>query len=302
MFLTFLSAFFLNAADIKVYFCPSHRIDRVIIEKIKQAKKTVYVASYTFNWPQGMETLDKIAEHGIHVKILLQFPPSQIPKNSKTSVQIWNNRSQVLHAKFIVIDEKYVFVGSANFTESSLAWDSNNMLFIDDEEIGKFFSENFLYLWSHLSFFNQKHLKKDTLEVYFSPVSDCLSIINNNIRKAKQTVRFAMFCFTLDEIGEEIFRAGMKGIRIYGLFESSQNPISNEYYFLKNFPFIKIKKDCFVENIHDKFLIIDENIVLTGSFNYTQSARKNVETLIVIRDTRIATEYVKRWKRLWLWY
>ncbi len=301
--LALLQPFILSATDIKVYFSPEDKIDRIILENIKQAKKSVYIVSYSFNWDEGLESLNKIAEYGVNVKVLLQFPPSNTYKeNKKALIKLWNKKSSVLHAKFVVIDEKYVFVGSPNLTESSLAWDSNNILFIKDNNIGKFFSENFLSLWSRMPDSNLKNYKDNSIEIYFSPEYDCLSIIKDNINNAKQTLRFAMFSFTLDEIGEEMFIAGFKGIKIYGIFEKSQNPISNEYYFLKNFPFIKIKKDCFVKNIHDKFLVIDDNIVLTGSFNYTQSARKNVETLIVLKDNRIASEYIKRWKHLWLWY
>ncbi|HPP67118.1 MAG TPA: phospholipase D-like domain-containing protein, partial [bacterium] len=211
-------------------------------------------------------------------------------------------KSSILHAKFAIIDGNCVFVGSANFTDSSLGWDSNNILFIDDKEIADFFSRNFMHLWLNLSLSDCYFLKKDYIEIYFSPLSDCLSIINNHIKQARQMIRFAMFSFTLDAIGQEICRAGLKGIKTYGIFEKSQNPVSNEYYFLKKLPFIHIKRDCFVKNIHDKFLIIDDNIVLTGSFNYTQSARKNIETLIVLRNNCLVSQYVKRWKHLWLWY
>jgi len=49
--------------------------------------------------------------------------------------------------------------------------------------------------------------------------------------------------------------------------------------------------------IHDKVMIIDGEVVVTGSFNYTYSAEhRNVENLLVIRDPVLAAQYEQHWK------
>jgi hypothetical protein len=49
--------------------------------------------------------------------------------------------------------------------------------------------------------------------------------------------------------------------------------------------------------MHDKVMIIDDQVIVTGSFNYTYSAEhRNVENLLVIRDPALATQYVQHWK------
>ena len=49
--------------------------------------------------------------------------------------------------------------------------------------------------------------------------------------------------------------------------------------------------------MHDKVMIIDGEVVVTGSFNYTYSAEhRNVENLLVIRDPTLAAQYVQHWK------
>lgn len=49
--------------------------------------------------------------------------------------------------------------------------------------------------------------------------------------------------------------------------------------------------------MHDKVMIIDGEIVVTGSFNYTYSAEhRNVENLLVIRDPALAVQYVRHWQ------
>lgn len=52
--------------------------------------------------------------------------------------------------------------------------------------------------------------------------------------------------------------------------------------------------------LHDKFAIIDNRVVLTGSFNWTITAdKKNAENLLVIRDRDLAQEYTKQFKHIW---
>ena len=45
---------------------------------------------------------------------------------------------------------------------------------------------------------------------------------------------------------------------------------------------------------HDKIIIVDDNIVLTGSFNFVKVAEtKNGENLLILKSKPLAEEYVK---------
>jgi phosphatidylserine/phosphatidylglycerophosphate/cardiolipin synthase-like enzyme len=49
---------------------------------------------------------------------------------------------------------------------------------------------------------------------------------------------------------------------------------------------------------HDKLMILDGEIVITGSYNWTVAAEKqNGENLLVIRDRRLAGVYTENWRR-----
>jgi phosphatidylserine/phosphatidylglycerophosphate/cardiolipin synthase-like enzyme len=49
---------------------------------------------------------------------------------------------------------------------------------------------------------------------------------------------------------------------------------------------------------HNKVLVIDGEIVLTGSFNFTKAAQeKNAENLLIIRDPALAAQYTQNWVR-----
>ena len=52
--------------------------------------------------------------------------------------------------------------------------------------------------------------------------------------------------------------------------------------------------------LHDKFAVIDERVVLTGSYNWTAAAEnKNAENLLIIKDKVIARKYTDQFHHLW---
>jgi phosphatidylserine/phosphatidylglycerophosphate/cardiolipin synthase-like enzyme len=49
---------------------------------------------------------------------------------------------------------------------------------------------------------------------------------------------------------------------------------------------------------HNKVMVIDGKMVITGSFNFTNSAEeRNAENLLVIRDRVLAERYEQNWQK-----
>ena len=49
---------------------------------------------------------------------------------------------------------------------------------------------------------------------------------------------------------------------------------------------------------HNKIIIIDRSVVITGSFNFTKAAEeKNAENLLIIRSKEVAKPYLDNWLR-----
>ncbi len=52
--------------------------------------------------------------------------------------------------------------------------------------------------------------------------------------------------------------------------------------------------------MHDKVFIIDGSIVVTGSFNFSESAaNSNDENVLIIHNTDIANAYLEEFNRRW---
>ena len=52
--------------------------------------------------------------------------------------------------------------------------------------------------------------------------------------------------------------------------------------------------------MHNKYAIIDESVIVTGSFNWTtQAINNNQENLLFYEDKEIAAQYLKEFNKLW---
>ncbi|MFA5644774.1 MAG: phospholipase D-like domain-containing protein [Candidatus Ratteibacteria bacterium] len=298
-FLIFFFFFFSiqSIAGIKVYFSPDNSLDSLVMRAVASARYSIHIASYTMS-PEFLSSCRKIArQKNLDLKVILHFPVKGIEPSLNT--YRLNSLKKTLHAKFLIIDGCTTIVGSSNFTVAGLQKDINNLLFIDDKRISQTFEEAFNALWNGR--IPSCSMEKPDLRVFFTPFSNCEEVIRNEIRKASQSIKFVAFTFTSDEIAEELCRAGLRNISIFGIFERGQRSKYDEHSFLSRFPF-QVKYDSFINAVHDKWFLIDNKKIITGSYNFTKTARKNIECVIILSDPMVVERYRKRFRYLWFWY
>ncbi|MDR1897517.1 MAG: phospholipase D-like domain-containing protein [Prevotellaceae bacterium] len=54
--------------------------------------------------------------------------------------------------------------------------------------------------------------------------------------------------------------------------------------------------------MHNKFCVIDEEIVISGSYNWTNKAKQNHESITIIRDKELACQFLKEFKNMQVQY
>jgi len=151
-----------------------------------------------------------------------------------------------------------------------------------------------LFIFSFISFAK--------VEVYFSLYDDPESIIIKNIDNANSFINIAMYTFTDREIAQAILRAKDRGvdIKIYLDYSQVNAEYSKSRYFVNNaiIEDIRISSNNYI--MHNKFAVIDNKIVITGSYNWTASAgERNDENLLVIDDKNIVKKYQNQFNNLW---
>jgi len=135
----------------------------------------------------------------------------------------------------------------------------------------------------------------------FSLYDDPESIIIKNIDNAKEFINIAMYTFTDREIAQAILKAKDRGVDIKIYLDRSQvnAKYSKSRYFVNNgIEGMRISSNNYI--MHNKFAVIDNKIVITGSYNWTASAgERNDENLLVIDNENIIKKYQNQFNNLW---
>ena len=134
-------------------------------------------------------------------------------------------------------------------------------------------------------------------QVYFSPHGGCTDAIIRELNKAKSTVLVQAYTFTSAPIAKALLNAHKRGVKVEVILDKSQRTQKySSATFLSNVG-IPVKIDAQHAIAHNKVMIIDEETVITGSFNFTKAAEaNNAENLLVIQDKKLASLYMKNWQ------
>ena len=124
-----------------------------------------------------------------------------------------------------------------------------------------------------------------SIRVFFSPRGGCTDAILSQINQAKTEILLQAYSFTSQPIAQALIRAHQRGVKISAVLDKSNR--SQKYSAatsLKNMG-ITVFIDDKHAIAHNKIMIIDDRVVITGSFNFTQSAEnKNAENLLILDD------------------
>lgn len=154
-----------------------------------------------------------------------------------------------------------------------------------------------LCCWVSVAAFAAPETYHPSAQVWFSPDGGCTDAIVATITAAKNTIFVQAYSFTSAPIAKALVNAHRRGVHVEVILDKSQR---TEKYSSADFvahagipTFIDAKHAI----AHNKIIIVDALVVVTGSFNFTKSAEeKNAENLLILTDSRIAARYVENWQ------
>ena len=137
-------------------------------------------------------------------------------------------------------------------------------------------------------------------KIYFSPGTDCLNAIIDAMRNTKRTARICVFTISDNRIVDAIRDMQLNGVAIEVISDNDkQFDRGNDIRYIAELG-IDVKLDTTSAHMHHKFAIFDDELTLTGSYNWTRSAEtRNFENLLVTDDKKVAKTYAKEFDRLW---
>lgn len=301
-----------GSPDIAVYFAPGKKITEGLCQFIDGAKKTLDVCIYDLDLPEVAEALVNAKNRGISVRVVVDSDNRKLKAIDRLEkAGIWivaDQRSTIMHNKFVIQDGLRVWTGSFNFTENGRQKNDNNALIIDSREIAVLYREKFREYMSgkfsvaaegKTSNYGKASLGKMPVQVAFSPSDGIADIICAQLSDAKECVYVMAFVLTSEKIAQKLGELAKNGVKVYCVLDRGQarTRYSQSQFLLG----CGVKMDIAPNSkgkMHHKVITIDEDTVITGSYNFSDNAEKgNDENIIVIRNVELAKLYNKEFKR-----
>jgi phosphatidylserine/phosphatidylglycerophosphate/cardiolipin synthase-like enzyme len=140
----------------------------------------------------------------------------------------------------------------------------------------------------------------EILNISFSPEGDCEEQIIQWINRANESIHIMTYIFNLNSISNALIEAKIsRNIEVKVVLEKEMINFFSEYQYLRNSS-IEVRNDTNLEDMHNKVMIIDSLIVITGSFNWSTRAKENNnENLIVIKNAYAARVYEEEFLKIW---
>jgi phosphatidylserine/phosphatidylglycerophosphate/cardiolipin synthase-like enzyme len=287
--------------------------DKDLASAIQSARVSVDVAVLRLDLWSIRDALIDAHRRGVSVRMVIDsdyLNEEEIQDLIKAGIPIVGDRGEgTMHNKFVVIDRKQTWSGSMNFTISDTYRNNNNLLRIDSSELAENYTKEFEEMFIDGLFgagspANTPHPIIDVqgveIESCFSPDDGCQALLEDLAANATQSIRFLVFSFTSDDLAEAILERADAGVSVSGVFDEGQyhSNIGTEYDKLRSAG-LEVHLSNASYKMHHKAIIIDDRIVVTGSYNLTYFAEnRNDENLLIIHSPEIAGLYQEEFLRL----
>lgn len=259
---------------------------------IRSAKSSILLLVYSLSDSTILKALKDKSEEGIAVYIVCDGEASPYAKNKLgPHVHLHLHTGQgLMHQKILVIDQKMVWLGSANMTADSLRIHGNLVEAFEHPQAAEWIQARSMALFEMGQ--NLKRLQPLTIplkdqqgDLYILPdVPRAVDRLQQLIQTAKKSVHVAMFTFTRMDLAQELAEAHQRGLDVGVVFDrnSSAGASKQILAFLKQRG-VPVYISRGPGLMHHKFAHIDGNILVNGSANWTKAAfTQNADCFMIL--------------------
>ncbi|MFL7791181.1 MAG: phosphatidylserine/phosphatidylglycerophosphate/cardiolipin synthase family protein [Anaerolineae bacterium] len=302
-------------------------LDEELAAVIGQAESSVDVAAYDFDLERVADALIAAHRRGVKVRFVTDSDNADegaVQDLRRAGIPVVEDErdSGLMHDKFIVIDQVWIWTGSWNLTSNGTYRNNNNAVMIASPALAENYTAEFEEMFAgefgptspadtpnpHVIITaelgedadGQMQTKQIEVENYFAPEDTVATQVIAEIRNAKSRIRFMAFTFTSDEIADALLERAQAGVVVQGVIEdrNAEGDYSQYDRLLQDIPDIFPDGNPYI--MHHKVIIIDEETVILGSYNFTASAEeRNDENVLIIHDPEVAALFVQEFGRVY---
>lgn len=296
----------------------SNNPDRFFIPLVDGASHSIRACFFDITDTNAVEALVRAQRRGVAVQIITDSD-NLMEKEDPTRPRVVmerlrdagipirdDRRGPLMHHKFMVVDEARVWLGSMNLTTSSIYHHNNNALTVHSLPLARVFREEFDQLFVEGLFSGHQRrtshhrvkVGRARMRVFFSPLGGTRDAILEELAQAEHSIRFMAFSFTDMAMADLLVEKKKAGLEVEGIFDDCLIDSRSVYHALRA-KGIRCWRDGNQALMHHKVFVIDGRTVITGSYNFSQSAEKNNnEDCVIISSRSLARRYLQEYGRL----
>lgn len=288
-----------------------------LVELIDQATTQVDVAAYDLDLEPVAEAMIRAHERGVRVRLVTDGSNADEPVVQQlrlSGIPVVARPEEdrgLMHDKFVVVDGFRVWTGSWNLTENGTYRNDNNAVLIDShylaEDYAAEFEEMFSGMFGPTSPARTPYpvieiaggTTSTRVEAYFAPEDGVTERILHLLSGADSHVRFLAYHFTSEPLAEALIDLVARGIQVEGVIEGRTVEGAYSQFDRLQVGGVEVLPDGNPYLMHHKVMIVDDEAILLGSFNFTQSAEEeNDENALVVYNPEVAAAYTAEFARV----
>lgn len=271
-------------------------LQRSVYELLQKAQTSILILSFTFSDTEIIKIINQKASEGIDIQLIIDRDHLGGLANLNPSIKIGTRQHGEghLHHKILVVDHQYIWLGSGNFTSNSLSTLQNLAIVFYSQEIGDRLHQEALDILLSNSRINATPLSSSygsqLLELYILPHNPpesprptetamnesgkqkLISLIDN----ARHHIKISVDVWTYKDAARAILNAAQRGVKI----DIVVGNMTDEAVKILIQNGIEVKQG---KNLHYKFMLVDHQILLNGSPNWSMNAfSRSDESFIVL--------------------
>ncbi len=288
---------------------------KALLENINNAETSIDFALYGIEGQKDvMKALLDAKERGVKIRGVTDSRPDNtfVYYDTKDLIKNFNTVSDFntpyMHNKFFIFDKNTVFTGTMNISNTgSGGYNANTVLLIKNEDVVKTYTDEFEQMYAGYFQKQKQNINKKincangNLHIMFSPATNpyetrILPILKN----AKKEIFVSIFYLTHNGIIEELINAKKRGVDVKIIYDAVG--ASNNKMKVKNLREngIFLKVENWGGKNHEKNMVIDGKIFITGSANFSHSGMgRNDENILIFENSEIASFYREYFLKLY---
>jgi phosphatidylserine/phosphatidylglycerophosphate/cardiolipin synthase-like enzyme len=294
-------------------------LDERLVALIDRASTSLDVAIYDFDLANVADAMVRASQRNVRVRMVTDTDTLGNVGNEQVQAALArlrqadipivdDQRQDIMHHKFTVVDGEWVQTGSWNYTDGDTYRLNNNQFIARSAELAANYTAEFEKMFTQRRFGAGKPrgvpnpqlvIGSARVENYFAPVDRVVERLVEAIDgQATRNLYFLAFSFTHDRLGQTMISKAA-GVTVQGVFETTgSNTQFSEYGRMKQAG-LQVYQDGNPWAMHHKVIILDERVAVFGSFNFSDNAdRGNDENILIVDEERLARAFKAEYDRV----